>query len=338
MFENASWSASFVKQHPAQSPPAAQIIDIRSDKKDVELRECLQQSIHSGSPSLPDLLLWDEQGLRLFEEVTYCPSYYLTGEEIALLEKQRYEIASHIPAGSMLVELGSGNLRKTKILLDTLEELTRPIEYFALDLSYSELQRTLRPVTDGRYKHVKCYGLLGTYDDGRAWLQHPNLQSRPKTIMFLGSTLGNVDRTEAAEFLASFKPTGCEFLLGLDGCLDKNRVLRAYGDSEGINHRFVKNGLVRANKVMGHEAFDLDNWDVQGYWDSDNGVHSQYYYTRAPASVAGISFPAGHRMVAALSHKYDAEDQENLLKRAGMTLLDSWSTENQYKLLCLASN
>ncbi|KAL4936797.1 hypothetical protein BDV06DRAFT_233019 [Aspergillus oleicola] len=337
MFENVVWSPFFVKQHPARSPPAAQIIDIRSDKKDLELRESLQQSIHGGSNALPDLLLWDEQGLRLFEEVTYCPSYYLTGEEIALLESQRHEIAERIPARSMIVELGSGNLRKTKILLDTLEELSRPIEYFALDLSHSELQRTLRPITDGRYKHVRCYGLLGTYDDGRSWLQHPNLQSRPKTILFLGSTLGNMEKTEAAAFLESFKPTNCSFLLGFDGCMDGGRVLRAYGDPDGINHRFVKNGLVRANKVMGHEAFDLDNWDVQGHWDKDNGVHSQYYYTRAPTSLDGVSFPAGHKWVAARSHKYDSEDQKRLLKRAGLTLLDSWSSENQYNLLCLMS-
>lgn len=89
-------------------PPITQIIDIRSDKEDVELREALQQSIHDDSAALPDLLLWDEQGLRYFEDVTYCPSYYLTREEIELLEKYRLRIADRIQPGTMLVELGSG--------------------------------------------------------------------------------------------------------------------------------------------------------------------------------------------------------------------------------------
>lgn len=57
---------------------------------------------------MPSLLLWDEQGLRYFEDVTYSPSYYLTNEEIALLEKNKYKIAERIEPGSMLVELGSG--------------------------------------------------------------------------------------------------------------------------------------------------------------------------------------------------------------------------------------
>lgn len=57
---------------------------------------------------MPSLLLWNEQGLRYFEDVTYSPSYYLTNEEIGLLEKNKYQIAERIEPGSMLVELGSG--------------------------------------------------------------------------------------------------------------------------------------------------------------------------------------------------------------------------------------
>ncbi|KAL4933010.1 histidine-specific methyltransferase [Aspergillus undulatus] len=343
MFEKPLNSVTRVKAHPAQSPPAPRIIDIRAAKRDIELREALQQSIHSGSTALPDLLLWDEQGLRLFEEVTYCPSYYLTGEEISLLEKNRLQIANHIPDGSMLVELGSGgvfyhhqNLRKTKILLDALEELGRRVDYFALDLSYSELARTLRPVS-GLYRHVNCYGLLGTYDDGRRWLQHPNLRMRPKTILFLGSTLGNMEKDDAAGFLNSFTDVECGLLLGLDGCKREKEVLAAYDDPEGINHRFVKNGLVRANRILGKEALELHNWDVQGGWDAENGVHTQYYSPSTDTFVEGVRFRAGHRLVAARSHKYDASDRDTLFKRAGLTPLDSWSSEKQYNLLYLRS-
>lgn len=108
MFESVALREPLPKPLPSHASSRAQIIDIRSDKKDVELREALQQSIHSDSAALPDLLLWDEQGLRLFEDVTYCPSYYLTREEIGLLENHRLQIADHIQPGSMLVELGSG--------------------------------------------------------------------------------------------------------------------------------------------------------------------------------------------------------------------------------------
>ncbi|KAL3490711.1 hypothetical protein BJX62DRAFT_225699 [Aspergillus germanicus] len=318
----------------ALTPP---IIDIRSDKKGVELRESLQQSIHNESAALPDLLLWDELGLKYFEDVTYCSSYYLTREEIGLLQTYCREIAARIPAGSMLVELGSGNLRKTKILLDALEELGRPVDYFALDVSYPELQRTLRPVSSGIYRHVRCFGLLGTYDDGRTWLQHPDLHSRPKTILYLGSTLGNFEKADAAEFLASFAQADCSFLLGLDGCKDEERVLTAYNDPDGVNHRFVKNGLKHANRILGHDAFDLDKWRVAGDWDAEKGAHNQSYFPRADVSLEGVRIPAGRKLLAVRSHKYDAEDRGTLCKRAGLHVLNSWSSSNDYNLLYLTN-
>lgn len=115
MFENIVTPQ--LKSRPQRPAPTfgplatSNIIDIRTDKSETQLRKSLQDSVHAachGQAAMPDLLLWDEQGLRLFEEVTFSPAYYLTNEEIGLLEKHQYQIAEHIPSGSMLVELGSG--------------------------------------------------------------------------------------------------------------------------------------------------------------------------------------------------------------------------------------
>ncbi|KAL5341422.1 histidine-specific methyltransferase [Aspergillus crustosus] len=368
MFENPAIPHVGVMPTPVQSCPATtagQIIDIRSDTKDLGLRESLQESLRNNSSALPDLLLWDEQGLKYFEEVTHCPSYYLTREEIRLLGLNKRQIAERIEAGSMLVELGSGhvtptpvagaiaivsinvyrNLRKTKILLDAIEELGRPVDYFALDVSYPELERTLRPVTTGVYQHVRCFGLLGTYDDGRKWLQSPQLQSRPKTLLYLGSTLGNFEKQDASQFLASFASAGCSFLVGLDGCKEEAKVLQAYNDSDGVNHRFIKNGLARANKILGQEVFDLGVWDVSGSWDAEHAAHNQYYYPRSDVdvdvdvSLAGVHIPAGRKLLAVRSHKYDAEDRERLFKKSGLRMLDSWTAAvSGYSLLYLAKD
>lgn len=87
------------------------IIDIRSDTAGIELK---QEILNGLKPSdgkektLPTLLLYDEQGLKLFEKITYLKEYYLTGEEIDVLEKHARSIAERIPDNSMVVELGSG--------------------------------------------------------------------------------------------------------------------------------------------------------------------------------------------------------------------------------------
>jgi hypothetical protein len=35
-------------------------------------------------------------------------------------------------------------------------------------------------------------------------------------------------------------------------------------------------------------------------------------------------------LLAVRSHKYDAEDRDALCKRAGLHVLDSWSSQNDY--------
>ncbi|OKL61019.1 hypothetical protein UA08_03115 [Talaromyces atroroseus] len=344
------------QRHPiiTTAVPLNNIIDIRSQpqKRDQSLRTLVQEKIHEyattkGVTSLPDLLLWNEKGLKYFEDVTYSPSYYLTNEEIHLLEKNKYKIAANIPSGTMLVELGSGNLRKVKILLDALEELGRDVDYYALDVSHRELLRTLALVPPGHFNHIRCFGLLGTYDDGRDWLQRPEVQGRPKTILSLGSTLGSFQRADVAEFLASFCASSGSggdhrnpsFLVGLDGCKNARRVLKAYNDEQGINRRFVKNGLHRANQILGYDAFDLSRWKVTGGWDEQNGSHNQYYYPAvdtyldsrdATGKIVKSSVPAGRKLLAVQSYKYDWDDQAELVRRAGLDVVDCWASEEDY--------
>lgn len=89
------------------------IIDIRSDAASIELKQLILDGLQSSSKDggekiLPTLLLYDEAGLKLFERITYLDEYYLTGDEIEVLERYAARIAERIPEGAMVVELGSG--------------------------------------------------------------------------------------------------------------------------------------------------------------------------------------------------------------------------------------
>ncbi len=78
------------------------------------------------------------------------------------------------------------------LLLRALDDQDKHIDYFALDLYQRELERTLAQVPS--FKHVKCHGLLGTYDDGREWLKRPENLARAKCILSLGSSIGSLER------------------------------------------------------------------------------------------------------------------------------------------------
>jgi len=86
-----------------------EIIDIRSDTTGFNLKKLIVDGLKDEKEkTLPTLLLYDDDGLRLFEEITYLDEYYLTEEEIAILGQYADKIADRIPDGSLVVELGSG--------------------------------------------------------------------------------------------------------------------------------------------------------------------------------------------------------------------------------------
>ena len=89
----------------------APIIDIRQGEHEASLHRDILEKLNSHGKSektLPTVILYDAEGLRLFEEITYLDEYYLTNAEIEVLEKHAQRIGNIICSGSVIVELGSG--------------------------------------------------------------------------------------------------------------------------------------------------------------------------------------------------------------------------------------
>ena len=87
------------------------IIDIRQGGQDFSIINDMHQKLNPNDgleKQMPTLLLYDQKGLKLFEEITYLEEYYLTNAEIEVLTNHANEIADFILPGSLLVELGSG--------------------------------------------------------------------------------------------------------------------------------------------------------------------------------------------------------------------------------------
>src|ERR1700730_11845101 len=60
---------------------------------------------------------YDEIGSQLFERITKLPEYYPTRTELRILQDNAEAIATNIPAGAVIVELGSGSSIKVRLLL-----------------------------------------------------------------------------------------------------------------------------------------------------------------------------------------------------------------------------
>lgn len=90
---------------------AFDILDIRRKRTTASLLDELGEQLrgeHGKEKQLPTILLYDERGLKLFEEITYLEEYYLTNAEIEVLQAHSDSIAKEIPHGAQIIELGSG--------------------------------------------------------------------------------------------------------------------------------------------------------------------------------------------------------------------------------------
>ena len=206
--------------------------------------------------------------------------------------------------------------------MQAIDRAGKDVEYYAVDLSLPELKRTFSEIPTAGYKHVKCFGLYGTYDHALEWLKSSKVSKKPKTILWLGSSLGNFKRPEVPPFLAGFRDViqpGDTMLIGIDSCKDPDRVYHAYNDRDDVTHQFLLNGLKHANRIMEEgTGFKLDDWEAIGEYDVQAGRHHAFVAPLRDTVVDGVHIPQGERLRIEESYKYSREETLRLWHEAGL--------------------
>ena len=199
-----------------------------------------------------------------------------------------------------------------------------------MDLSIAELGRTFANVSTHDYKFVKFFALHGTYDDGLAWLSKTSKQ--PTVIISLGSSVGNFDRTEAADFLRSFAEAvgpHDRLLIGLDACQDADKVYKAYNDSEGVTEWFYRSGLDHVNVLLGQQVLRQNDWDVEGRYDSQEHKHYACYVAKKDVQVDDVLIKKGEKLKFEESYKYNEAESDHLWREAGLVLQHSYGNADR---------
>jgi L-histidine Nalpha-methyltransferase len=231
------------------------------------------QGLNQNQRTLPCRYLYDDRGSELFEQITNLPEYYPTRTEQAILEKYALEIAE-LTGACELVELGSGSSRKTHVLLETYSQLNHQLYYCPIDVSAGILKTTALALLD-RYPSLKLCGLAGTYDQALAQLPPSELENR--MLIFLGSTLGNLNDKECSKFLTQIQQAlqpGEFFLLGVDlqkpipqdGGYANETIEAAYNDAQGVTAAFNLNILRHLNHRFDGD-FDIDLFEHYAFYN-----------------------------------------------------------------------
>lgn len=205
----------------------------------------------SQSPkALPCKYFYDEAGSILFTDICATRDYYVTRTETALMENILPELAALIGADVTLIEFGSGEGRKIRRLLETLEN---PLAYVPIDISVEILNRSAVELKN-KFPSVAIYPLVADYTQYLKLPRQVMAMNNRKVVYFPGSTISNFTPQESSQFFkkvnACLKP-GDGFVVGVDLIKSPARLHAAYNDSQGVTSQFDLNLLHRINRELG---------------------------------------------------------------------------------------
>lgn len=279
---------------------------------------------------LSHVWLYDERGSRLFEKICQLPEYYLTRVETAILRAHAPAMAAAIGPAVSMVEFGSGDGAKTRLLLDA---LAQPRHYLPVDIAASSLARTARALQRD-YPQTK---VLPVGADFTRRIELPALGAGARRLIYFpGSTIGNYSSADAVRLLGLMRElAGADglALVGFDLLKERTLIERAYNDEAGVTAEFNLNALRHVNRKLG-VGFDVGHFRHRAPWvEAEQRIEMQLIST-VPQTVrigsAAIRMLRGDFIRTEYCHKYTIEGFERLAVQAGWTLREGWSDENQW--------
>lgn len=271
---------------------------------------------------------YDTTGAELFVEITQLPEYYPTRTEIGILTMHRDDIAAHCGTGSVLIEPGSGNAEKVRLLLDALQ----PSTYVPLDISAEQLGEEAA-LLGQQYPWLNVHAVCADFKDSDAYLD--SLPQGRRIIFYPGSTIGNMEPEAALEFLRFARqitaPDG-GILIGVDLHKDKATLDAAYNDASGVTAQFNRNVLDHVN-ALADAQFDSSTFRHKAFYNEDLRRIEMHLVSQEQQSVRCngevIQFMDGESIHTENSYKYSVKGFTDLASRAGLKVEQSWTDKQQ---------
>jgi L-histidine Nalpha-methyltransferase len=303
------------------------LVRVRPSSYYEALRSDVRAGLTATPKTLPPKYFYDERGSELFDEITRLPEYYLTRAETEILGQRAVEIADLTRCES-LVELGSGTSAKTRLLIRALRAEGSLQRFVPFDVDPTVLADSSEALA-ADFPGLRVAPVVGDFESDLTTISAPGR----RMIVFLGSTIGNLEPAARASFLkelcAILRP-GDTFLLGTDLVKDPGRLLRAYDDAAGTTAEFNRNILAVVNRELGAN-FDVDHFQHVAIWDPANEWIEMRLRSIGDQQVQirdldlSVSFAAGEEMRTEISAKFRPSALAAEISAAGLERVSFWT-------------
>lgn len=320
---------------PMGPDPRFDLIEIAAVQDD--FAHDVREGLTAARKSLPPRWFYDALGSALFDAICFLPEYYVMRAEADVLTTHRREIVDAFGANVRLMELGSGAARKTRILLDVLTERQSEVEYVPVDVDAQMLERSGRELLND-YPNLRVLAVSSDFTRPSIPLE-ATARRRPApahtrtVVLFLGSTIGNLDPEAAVAMLRDLRQglsPGDAFFLGADLRKSRDILEPAYDDPLGVTAAFNLNLLGRINRELGGH-FALDAFRHRAFYDEPHGriemhlVSTRAQRVRIDALELDIDFTEGETIHTESSYKHDTATLAALAAASGFAIEKQWT-------------
>ena len=279
--------------------------------------------------------IYDEKGSLLFKRIMDLPEYYLTRCETEILNNLKTDLSIELRNNSFnLIELGAGDGKKTKILLEYFVNNDLDFRYIPIDISESAVCDLINNIA--KELNINASGLVTEYFYGLKHLSESD--NTRKVVLFLGSNIGNMNPENAKSFLTALRNSLNEndyVLIGFDLKKDINKLINAYNDSQGITAAFNKNLLSRINYELGGD-FDPDKFFFYSTYDVQDSAIKSFLVSRNEQVVyinaidKNIKFEKWEPIHSESSYKYSLKDIKQMAVENGFELMQNFFDSKKY--------
>ena len=287
----------------------------------------VMQGLAQQVKSIPCTWLYDQRGSLLFESITRLDEYYPARNETLILERCAEQIASAAGPGAVVIELGSGACRKTRLLLGALDA---PAAYLPIDIAQQFLAESVQTLR-AAFPRLHIAPVLADFTRIAALPELARVPGGGRRIVFFpGSTIGNFHPDQAVALLDRIgQVAGPDALLvlGADATHDPAVLIPAYDDAAGVTAAFNKNLLTRINREIGAD-FTLSAFRHEARYNAQEQrveMHLVSMYTQR-VKVGGRHFRLAmeESIHTENSYKYGPLRFQAMASRAGWSQLQLW--------------
>lgn len=288
----------------------------------------LLQSLLKKQKTINPKYFYDTVGSELFEAITTQPEYYPTRTEKSILRDNAQEIAQYCGRNVVLLEPGSGNSEKIRLLLDALN----PKSYVPMDIAAEFLARSANQL-GADYPWLDIHAICSDFSKSAAIPADIPLGKR--IIFYPGSTLGNMTPELAIIYLtqlrqwiaASHSKEQGGILIGVDLHKSSRSLNAAYNDKQGITANFNLNILNNVNQLA-HGNFDVDKFNHLAFYNEQLQRIEMHLVSNIDHIVRinnhSLTFAKGESIHTENSYKYTIDRFNALVKKAHLTVEKTW--------------